>query len=633
MDSKTKRTYNLWQLVENGRIQRGITKKELYRGIQISLKHQIADRDADNFDKLTWDYLLSRLGISNLVYEGYVYGYEFDLYQLHMELREVTNRLLYLRYQKGLGEEISLTEVGDLLQRGTKALEDYEEVLHSEAASVTVSGMLHSLFQKKMEGYLLIGQELADGHSYIKERRELAQEAWALFHEGNCLEAATLRLSKHQLAPSELECLMQSAAVLMDEDRNREAEQILAKVWAYRTHHELDLEEEVKLYPYVAWLLAAAKRRGGRPGATGVLEQGLELLIRSGKMNGLMLILEGLLQAPDYGGDRALLQQQRDALKDVTDFMGENIYGIYPLFTMEHMIHVNDLVRQKRREQELTQQQLCDGIISWEWYCKFEREHYSPSWEKTSVLLMELGMPYARQWLVLDTDQPEVMRAYIKCKGFIRKNQYELMDDQFHWVKVAMDQDSVVNRQYIAHMEGIIEEEIYAKDYPGKCASFYEQVLAQSIPGFPDVDYSRLLLSEVELRVLLDYVFALGDGKKALEILEQVIEGLEKRKVTKVCKGSTHMTYFENLQAFEGTYHLSKSAMKKARINMRYALVKGEMRGVYSELVGYIGDISDAYPKSITMKNACDSLYAHALVLAQLERSTFWIRIINSYHL
>jgi hypothetical protein len=131
----------------------------------------------------------------------------------------------------------------------------------------------------------------------------------------------------------------------------------------------------------------------------------------------------------------------------------------------------------------------------------------------------------------------------------------------------------------------------------------------------------------------LDYVFALGDGKKALEILEQVLEGVEKRKVTKICKASIHMTYSENIQAFEGGYHLYKSAMKKARINMRYALVKGEMRGVYSELVGYMGDISDAYPKSMIMKNACDSLYAHALVLAQLERSTFWIRIINSYHL
>jgi hypothetical protein len=632
MDSKTERKFKMWQLLENGRQQLGISKKELYRGIQVNMKHQISDQVADSFDKLTWDYLLGRIGISNLIFEGYIHAYEFDLYQLHEALREKTNQILYMHYQRVMGHEqqVDPEKMYHLLLSAREDMRQYQEILYGELAYGSTAVQLHVFFLKKMEGYLLMGEELLENTSKTEERKALVQEAWAMFREGDCLKASYLHLSKHFLAPAELECLLQAAGVLADAGQLREAEALLQKLWAYKGHHAQDLDEEVKIYPYAAWMLAIIKYRLKHTGATALLEQGIELLARAGRMNGLVLLMEALISAPDYTGDRDLLCRQKDALEDLAGIAKTNIYGIYPLFSVENMIHVNDLIKQKRLEQGKTQQELADGVISWERYSKFECEHYNLSWDKISVFLMELDLPFDKQWITLDTDQPEVMRAYVQCKRYIHKHQYELMDEQFHQMKPAMDQSSVVNRQYITHIEGIIEEEICVKDCPGRSAASYEKLLKQSIPAFPEIRYDDMLFGSVEQSLVLDYIYSLDDGLKETAIMEQLVAGFEKRKGSSQYQSGIQRSIRGNYYVFVGLFRNHSAASKQAQHCVRYMLENGNLQGIIADLYGYASEMQKAFPKSSTMKSAYQRCRSYALLLAKLEKSTFWIRVINS---
>ena len=91
-DKKKKKIYTLGGLIQQTRNKYGITRKELAKGLFVE---QVLLQLEDNqciADKFTWDFILSRLGISTNIYECYVTQEERESYEAQITIPDMVNQ-------------------------------------------------------------------------------------------------------------------------------------------------------------------------------------------------------------------------------------------------------------------------------------------------------------------------------------------------------------------------------------------------------------------------------------------------------------------------------------------------------------------------------------------------------------
>ena len=93
-DMEEDQLYTMGRLIAGARNKKNISLEELSHGVMsaVDLKH--LEEDDEYADKITWDFLLGRLGISPLIYECYVEQEEYDLFKARKEMREISNQIM-----------------------------------------------------------------------------------------------------------------------------------------------------------------------------------------------------------------------------------------------------------------------------------------------------------------------------------------------------------------------------------------------------------------------------------------------------------------------------------------------------------------------------------------------------------
>ena len=89
----------------------------------------------------------------------------------------------------------------------------------------------------------------------------------------------------------------------------------------------------------------------------------------------------------------------------------ENPYGLFVLTTFENARIADEIIRIRRKEQNLTQTKLSEGILEPESYSRFECGKRKLRWAKKKKLLERLGERGNKVTLLLESDDPDVWRS------------------------------------------------------------------------------------------------------------------------------------------------------------------------------------------------------------------------------
>lgn len=102
-----KKKYTLGGLLEQTRKYRRISQESLTKGLLSTKAYAKLIKGEQETDKLVWDTMLARIGVSSLIYEGYISQEEYENYEKWMELRKQSNILLSMIYEKKNKDKIT----------------------------------------------------------------------------------------------------------------------------------------------------------------------------------------------------------------------------------------------------------------------------------------------------------------------------------------------------------------------------------------------------------------------------------------------------------------------------------------------------------------------------------------------
>ncbi len=99
-----------------------------------------------------------------------------------------------------------------------------------------------------------------------------------------------------------------------------------------------------------------------------------------------------------------------------------NPYGLFALTTFENARIADEIIQIRRKEQNLTQTKLSEGILEPESYSRFECGKRKLRWKKKKKLLERLGERGNKVTLLLESDDPDVVEEYQRIQDmFIQR--------------------------------------------------------------------------------------------------------------------------------------------------------------------------------------------------------------------
>jgi len=232
----------------------------------------------------------------------------------------------------------------------------------------------------------------------------------------------------------------------------------LEQLGSYILHHYTDTEEQVKVYPHCAWLLGQLYLEQDRVEEAYIIcKKGKESLIENGSISPLWEILE--LEETCLGkmGRQAELEQCRryqQAVAFLYEAAGMRLESdmmaafLQSSFQGEFII-TNELIRDLREAERLSQEELCADICAQETLSRIEKGKRSPNKRNLYQMLKRMGMEREKYYGYIEADDYELyekVREFKRCfpKGR-REKAMKLLDE----IEAKLDMTKSVNRQFI----------------------------------------------------------------------------------------------------------------------------------------------------------------------------------------
>lgn len=614
--------YTLGRLIRRFRREHEISREDFGAGIVSGNVLQKLEEGIKHADKMTMDFLLARAGLSSLFYECYISDQELELYDQRMEIRCKVNQILEQLYRKR-----ELEKVPDLVKEGYLSVRRYQSSWKKLGDRFVSDGSVHQFFSGMMEAYLLLAETAASSESGNgNERRKQIEKTWS-FLRTETFEALMEKEQWPFLSAMELECLMLAAHVYETEGKRREAKTLLYRIWNYRGHHEQELEEQVKIYPYaVRYLAQLEAAEGNRNIAFALCAEAMELLAEAHSLRGEVALMDFMLEnwqeGSGYSTSRNELEAQRDCLLELYQRYGENPYGIYPMMTMENGILASEAVKRGRVSLGMTQRQLSDGIVEPETVSRFESGKLRLRWSTVMKLLERLGMKSKKIWLLVESDQVETVMRFWKLGTHLGTWQPGAAMEQIRCWKRELDLNSVVNRQLLQCYEMTVQKQRYRIKADEAMEKRYLELLRMTLPGYPDINWDRTFLTRNEVvlvNAIAIYYEMMERDEEAITLYEKCRQNLEQRKVNQKYPLRYLEMILNNLANKVGAVGKTQEAISLSDEILKMMLMLGCGKGMAEALYEIAWDLKEIEKRGDFQKESSTHFFALSWHKALLE--------------
>ena len=173
-----------------------------------------------------------------------------------------------------------------------------------------------------------------------------------------------------------------------------------------------DPEENTRVLSFAAWKLAALEWNINRQEkAMEICQEAIDRSIQAESFRGLLpLLKQRLFFEKQLKWNQEEWDEQEKTIVMIDELFAEfqvNPYGLFMLTTFENARIADEIIQIRRKEQNLTQTKLSEGILEPESYSRFECGKRKLRWKKKKKLLERLGERGNKVTLLLESDVPE----------------------------------------------------------------------------------------------------------------------------------------------------------------------------------------------------------------------------------
>lgn len=579
--------YTMGRLIAGARNKKNISLEELSQGVMSAEDLNFIENDDEYADKTTWDFLLGRLGISPLIYECYVEQEEYDLFKARKEMREISNQIM----SNGLmsNERLRSKNTAQL-----KLLADQlEERCQRYAALLNnvknITAAIHQIFLANMKGYVILAKQR--GQLCKADALKLHMESeWKRIYSSDAVSWIQ-KPHKVLMAVYEQEMLFLLAQGYEENGEIKKAIQILTWLWQQRKKGG-DPEENTRVLFFAAWKLAALEWNINRQEkAMEICQEAIDRSIQAESFRGLLpLLKQRLFFEKQLKWNQEEWDEQEKTIGMIDELFAEfqvNPYGLFALTTFENARIADEIIRIRRKEQNLTQTKLSEGILEPESYSRFECGKRKLRWKKKKKLLERLGERGNKVTLLLESDDPDVVEEYQRIQDSSYREKYDLLKEKIYDLKGKLDKTSKINRQFILHMQNNIDVRFFQILERKQIKMKRQKEIKETASKFDTVSIQEHGWSRTEIAIIKNIANAYRDDKKveiAISILRKAIESFDKETIGQesACLGKqllweTLATYLGDVEKYEDAIFYAKKGMKKI-------LESGSAKGISGEL-------------------------------------------------
>lgn len=565
--------YTMGRLIAGARKKKNISLEELSQGVMSAEDLNFIEKDDEYADKTTWDFLLGRLGISPLIYECYVEQEEYDLFKARKEMREISNQIM----SNGLmsNERLRSKNTAQL-----KLLADQLEKRSQKYAALlnnvkNITAAIHQIFLANMKGYVILAKQR--GELCKADALKLHMESeWKRIYSS---DAVSWIQKPHNvlMAVYEQEMLFLLAQGYEENGEIEKAIQILTWLWEQRKRGG-DPEENTRVLSFAAWKLAALEWNINRQEkAMEICQEAIDRSIQAESFRGLLpLLKQRLFFEKKLKCSQEEWDEQEKTIVMIDELFAEfqvNPYGLFALTTFENARIADEIIRIRRKEQNLTQTKLSEGILEPESYSRFECGKRKLRWKKKKKLLERLGERGNKVSLLLESTDPDVVEKYQRIFDGSYRKKYELIKEQVYCLKEILDIKSKTNRQFLIHMQNDIDIDFFQILDRKQIKMKRQKEIKETASNFDMVSIQEHGWSRTEIAIIKNIANAYRDDKKveiAISILRKAIESFDKETIGQenACLGKqllweTLATYLGDVEKYEEAILYAKKGMKK----------------------------------------------------------------------
>ena len=579
--------YTMGRLIAGARKKKNISLEELSQGVMSAEDLNFIEKDDEYADKTTWDFLLGRLGISPLIYECYVEQEEYDLFKARKEMREISNQIM----SNGLmsNERLRSKNTAQL-----KLLADQLEKRSQKYAALlnnvkNITAAIHQIFLANMKGYVILAKQR--GELCKADALKLHMESeWKRIYSSDAVSWIQ-KPHKVLMAVYEQEMLFLLAQGYEENGEIEKAIQILTWLWQQRKKGG-DPEENTRVLSFAAWKLAALEWNINRQEkAMEICQEAIDRSIQAESFRGLLpLLKQRLFFEKQLKWNQEEWDEQEKTIGMIDELFAEfqvNPYGLFALTTFENARIADEIIQIRRKEQNLTQTKLSEGILEPESYSRFECGKRKLRWKKKKKLLERLGERGNKVTLLLESDDPDVVEEYQRIQDSSYREKYDLLKEKIYDLKGKLDKTSKINRQFILHMQNNIDVRFFQILERKQIKMKRQKEIKETASKFDTVSIQEHGWSRTEIAIIKNIANAYRDDKKveiAISILRKAIESFDKETIGQesACLGKqllweTLATYLGDVEKYEDAIFYAKKGMKKI-------LESGSAKGISGEL-------------------------------------------------
>ena len=565
--------YTMGRLIAGARNKKNISLEELSQGVMSAEDLNFIEKDDEYADKTTWDFLLGRLGISPLIYECYVEQEEYDLFKARKEMREISNQIM----SNGLmsNERLRSKNTAQL-----KLLADQLEKRSQKYAALlnnvkNITAAIHQIFLANMKGYVILAKQR--GQLCKADALKLHMESeWKRIYSSDAVSWIQ-KPHKVLMAVYEQEMLFLLAQGYEENGEIKKAIQILTWLWQQRKKGG-DPEENTRVLSFAAWKLAALEWNINRQEkAMEICQEAIDSSIQAESFRGLLpLLKQRLFFEKQLKWNQEEWDEQEKTIGMIDELFAEfqvNPYGLFVLTTFENARIADEIIRIRRKEQNLTQTKLSEGILEPESYSRFECGKRKLRWKKKKKLLERLGERGNKVSLLLESTDPDVVEEYQRIFDGSYRKKYELIKEQVYCLKEILDIKSKTNRQFLIHMQNDIDIDFFQILDRKQIKMKRQKEIKETASNFDMVSIQEHGWSRTEIAIIKNIANAYRDDKKveiAISILRKAIESFDKETIGQenACLGKqllweTLATYLGDVEKYEEAILYAKKGMKK----------------------------------------------------------------------
>ena len=112
-------------------------------------------------------------------------------------------------------------------------------------------------------------------------------------------------------------------------------------------------------------------------------------------------------------------------------------------------IHIGEIIKQRRLELGLTQEELCEGICEPPTMSRIEKGHQTPTHSKLKALLSRLGLPSEKYYAMLSKNEIEMEHLKNEIIDCNSRKLYTEGLEKLSCLTPLVDQDDSLSQQFI----------------------------------------------------------------------------------------------------------------------------------------------------------------------------------------